>query len=69
MDREKIMQQWDYWRGRIATGDWSSSPRDWFESVLDAYDEIIEGHARINAELLNQISDLRAQLNEKAKDL
>ncbi|GAH02057.1 unnamed protein product [marine sediment metagenome] len=36
MDREKIMRQWDYWRKRIADGDKSSAPRDWFESVLDS---------------------------------
>ena len=34
-DRQNIMKQWDYWRKRIAEGDTSSAPRDWFESVLD----------------------------------
>ena len=34
-DRQNIMDQWDYWRKRIAEGDKSSAPRDWFESVLD----------------------------------
>ena len=32
---EKIMKQWDYWRKQIANGDKSSSPRDWFEGVID----------------------------------
>ena len=33
-----IMQQWDYWRKRIADGDVSSGPRDWFESVIEPFD-------------------------------
>ena len=41
MSREKIMPQWDYWRQRIAGGDVSSSPRDWFESVLEVQDETL----------------------------
>ena len=41
MDRETIMQQWDKMRRRIAEGDKSSGPRDWFESILDCYDEEI----------------------------
>jgi hypothetical protein len=36
INMEKIMKQWDYWRKRIAEGDKSSAPRDWFESVIDA---------------------------------
>jgi uncharacterized membrane protein YfbV (UPF0208 family) len=35
MNEVKIMEQWDYWRKRIACGDKSSAPRDWFESILD----------------------------------
>lgn len=42
MNREQIMSQWDYWRERIANGDRSSAPRDWFESVLDRFDELIK---------------------------
>ena len=30
-----IMERWDYWRKQIAEGDRSSSPRDWFESVIE----------------------------------
>ena len=30
-----LMEQWDYWRSRIAGGDAGSAPRDWFESVVD----------------------------------
>ena len=33
------MRQWDYWRKRIANGDKSSAPRDWFESILDDDDQ------------------------------
>ena len=33
--RDKIMSQWDYWRKRIADGDTSSGPRDWFESIIE----------------------------------
>jgi len=35
LDQKKIMEQWDFWRRRIAKGDESSAPRDWFESILD----------------------------------
>lgn len=41
-EREKIMEQWDYWRERIAKGDKSSAPRDWFESVMSHYECRIE---------------------------
>jgi hypothetical protein len=37
--REKIMKEWDYWRKQIANGHKGSAPRDWFESILDSYDE------------------------------
>lgn len=30
-----VMQQWDYWRKQIASGDKTSAPRDWFESLCD----------------------------------
>ena len=39
MDREKIMNEWGYWRNEIANGHKGSAPRDWFESILDYYDE------------------------------
>jgi hypothetical protein len=42
MYQEKIMKQWDYWRGEIADGHEGSAPRDWFESVIDGYDEKLE---------------------------
>ena len=35
IDTEKIMRQWDFWRKRIANGDKSSAPSDWFASVID----------------------------------
>ncbi len=37
MDKEKIMQQWDYHRSRIAEDNWggASEPRDWFESIIE----------------------------------
>ena len=38
-DRKIIMLHWDYYRQRIALGDKSSGPRDWFESVLDSLEE------------------------------
>lgn len=40
-EREVIMQWWDHWRKAIAEGDKSSRPRDWFEAVLDRFDEEI----------------------------
>jgi hypothetical protein len=39
MDREEILKQWDYWRREIANGNKGSAPRDWFESILDYYEE------------------------------
>ena len=30
-----IMSGWDLWRGKIHDGDQSSSPRDWFEGVVE----------------------------------
>jgi len=41
IDTEKIMQQWDFWRKRIAEGDKSSAPSDWFGSVIDTFRERI----------------------------
>ena len=37
-DREVLMKQWDHWRKRIAMGDESSMPRDWFQNVLDLFE-------------------------------
>jgi len=39
--REWIMERWDSWRKMIADGFKGTSPRDSFESILDAYDEHI----------------------------
>ena len=39
------MKQWDYWRAEIANGHKGTAPRDWFESVLDLYEEEIESAA------------------------
>jgi len=39
IDTEKIMKQWDCWRKRIAEGDKSSAPGDWFGSVIDTFME------------------------------
>ena len=41
LERERIMLQWDIWRQYIANGGTASWPRDEFEAILDAYDEII----------------------------
>lgn len=30
---EEVMRQWDYWRAEIASGNKTSAPRDWFESL------------------------------------
>lgn len=38
-DRESIMKQWDYWRSEIANGHKGTAPRDWFESILDYFDD------------------------------
>ncbi|HUS89285.1 MAG TPA: hypothetical protein VMW91_07975 [Desulfosporosinus sp.] len=42
MNRETILKQWDYWRKQIADGNTASAPRDWFESILDYYEEQIQ---------------------------
>ena len=39
-DRKSIMKQWDAWRKYIANGGKGSWPRDAFESLLDAVDEM-----------------------------
>jgi len=39
---EQIMTQWDYWRAEIAKGNKGSSPRDWFESVIDDYESKLQ---------------------------
>ena len=36
---EKRMKQWDIWRRKIAEGDTSSAPRDWFEGVIGQMDQ------------------------------
>ena len=41
IDTEKIMKQWDAMRKRIAEGDKSSAPSDWFGSVIDSFTEQI----------------------------
>ena len=41
IDTEKIMKQWDAMRKRIAEGDKSSAPSDWFGSVIDTFLEQI----------------------------
>jgi len=41
INQKKYLKQWDYWRNEIANGDTGSSPQDWFESVLDDYDDKI----------------------------
>ena len=42
-DREDIMKHWDRWRKYIADGGKASWPRDAFESLLDGFQEKIEG--------------------------
>jgi hypothetical protein len=42
MTEEEIMKQWDYWRGEIANGHKGSAPRDWFESILDHYEDKLD---------------------------
>ena len=48
--REIIMEQWDRYRSGIATDNFggSSAPRDWFEGILDHYDDRI---VKLEAEL------------------
>ena len=41
-DREKILTQFAKIRLQIEQGDRSSLPRDWFESVIDHYEEKIK---------------------------
>lgn len=54
IDKEKIMCQWDFWRKRIAEGDKSSAPRDWFESIIDYISEL---ESESDKNKLCQISD------------
>lgn len=39
---ESVMRRWDYWRAQIASGDTSSGPRDWFESLAPANNPALE---------------------------
>ena len=52
--QEAIMTQWDYWRREIANGNTSSAPRDWFESILDYYEEEISEYNKAIIELLKE---------------
>lgn len=38
MASEDLMRQWDAIRAKIAAGNRSSGPRDWFENVVDERD-------------------------------
>jgi len=54
-----IMEQWDYWRGEIACGNTSSGPRDWFESIIDMYEEKQDELCKIiNVLLKERIAEL-----------
>jgi hypothetical protein len=52
LEREKIMREWDYWRKEISQGFKGSAARDWFESVLDYYDEKVEKNVNYQNYLL-----------------
>jgi hypothetical protein len=63
MDRKQIMKQWGYWRSEIANGHKGSAPRDWFESILDHYEETIEEFVK----WLPLRNDFDAYLHELAR--
>ena len=74
LNRKLLMEDWDYWRKIIANGDPGSYPRDWFESVLDSYDEeIIELTRKLKKleEVKNLTSDnkLKAEIAKIIKRL
>ena len=61
MDEEKTMKEWDYWRKRIADGDKSSAPRDWFESILWFY--CSESEAITNSTAIDYTPFMPAHVN------
>lgn len=65
MDKEKIMQQWDYHRSRIAEDNWggASEPRDWFESIIEW---IVELEAE-NERLRGDVGAIEIQLQAEYK--
>jgi molecular chaperone GrpE (heat shock protein) len=73
-----LMEQWDYWRARIAGGDAGSAPRDWFESVVDWLTEKAEDwrekyiicceDSKLNMEAMKQRAErAEAKLRELAE--
>jgi len=42
MKHDVLTSKWTKMRKRIASGDKSSGPTDWFESVLDAFEDRVE---------------------------
>lgn len=62
-ERDEIIKWWDYWRGEIASGHTGSAPRDWFESVLDQFEEKLEEKP------MNSLKEVALFLIEKAYEL
>lgn len=46
-ERDGMMEKWDYYSGHIKAGTAGSLPRDWFENLLDCFDEEIEKYKYI----------------------
>ena len=39
MSRDEIMKQWDRYSGMLRRNEGGSTPRDWFENLLDLVEE------------------------------
>jgi len=53
MNREEILEQWDFHRQKIAEDNWcggASAPRDWVESILDLCEEAEQRAEKAEAE-------------------
>ena len=58
-DEDRIMKEWDLWRNKIANGNKSSSPRDWFENLLDQWKEDVENAFKCNSQIKKEAGEQR----------
>ena len=58
-DEDRIMKEWDLWRNKIANGNKSSSPRDWFENLLDQWKEDVENAFKCNSQIKEKAGEQR----------
>ncbi len=64
LSREEVMLQWDKIRTLIANGERSSYPRDWFESILDHFEEVEqEKYQEIREAFITVLASLAASIS------